>query len=224
MKIFFRFLFVDWLIDLIGGWIDWLMDCLLDWLIDWSIDWLIDRLIDWLFDWLTGSFDWSIDWLIFLFFLPCSFAGMDGVSQDPGAGLASAILQAFACGTFLFITFLEVLPHEMMKGSEGEPPGTTLLKILSMVLGFSVMAGLMFMDNAWTPPETMLALSVAIYHYSPKTIGDFYPLFCDSSHKLDESCSTKLCSVIFFFEFFFIKKIFLLIFKLFSSLLFLRLL
>ncbi|OQV13296.1 putative Zinc transporter ZIP1 [Hypsibius exemplaris] len=74
--------------------------------------------------------------------------GMDNVSQDPGAGLASAVLQAFACGTFLFITFLEVLPHEMLKGSEGEAPGTTLLKILCMVLGFSVMAGLMFMDNA----------------------------------------------------------------------------
>ncbi|XP_055356873.1 zinc transporter ZIP1-like [Paramacrobiotus metropolitanus] len=72
--------------------------------------------------------------------------GMENFNQDGAAGIISAVLQAMACGTFLFITFLEVLPHEMLKNSQDEAGGVMLLKILCMVIGFSVMAGLMFMD------------------------------------------------------------------------------
>ncbi|XP_029281942.1 zinc transporter ZIP1 isoform X2 [Cottoperca gobio] len=50
--------------------------------------------------------------------------------------LIQAILEGLAAGTFIYITFLEILPHEL------NSPGKQLLKVLFILLGFSVMAAL----------------------------------------------------------------------------------
>jgi len=54
--------------------------------------------------------------------------------HTPLAGLVAGLLQAVACGTFLYVTFFEVLPHEMNAG------GDRILKVLSIILGFSLIA------------------------------------------------------------------------------------
>ncbi|XP_034385435.1 zinc transporter ZIP1 [Cyclopterus lumpus] len=53
--------------------------------------------------------------------------------------LIQAILEGLAAGTFIYITFLEILPHEL------NSPGKQLLKVLFIVLGFSIMAALTFL-------------------------------------------------------------------------------
>ncbi|KAL6113467.1 zinc transporter ZIP1 [Pungitius pungitius] len=54
--------------------------------------------------------------------------------------LIQAVLEGLAAGTFVYITFLEILPHEL------NSPGKQLLKVLFILLGFSVMAGLTLWD------------------------------------------------------------------------------
>ncbi|KAK2853768.1 hypothetical protein Q5P01_006429 [Channa striata] len=54
--------------------------------------------------------------------------------------LIQSILEGLAAGTFIYITFLEILPHEL------NSPGKQLLKVLFILLGFSVMAALTFLD------------------------------------------------------------------------------
>lgn len=48
-------------------------------------------------------------------------------------------LQGMAAGTFLYVTFLEVLPHEFRSGQMHLP------KLLSLIVGFSVICGVIFM-------------------------------------------------------------------------------
>lgn len=62
--------------------------------------------------------------------------------------LANGSLQGLATGTFLYITFFEVLPHEM------STPQNRLLKVLSIVLGFSVICALilLFSHNSKVVP------------------------------------------------------------------------
>lgn len=54
--------------------------------------------------------------------------------------LIQAVLEGLAAGTFVYITFLEILPHELNSS------GKQLLKVLFILLGFSVMAALTFLD------------------------------------------------------------------------------
>lgn len=63
--------------------------------------------------------------------------GVMEVKLSSGA-LVQAVLEGLAAGTFLYITFMEILPHEL------NSPGRQLLKLLFIVLGFCVMAGLTF--------------------------------------------------------------------------------
>lgn len=48
------------------------------------------------------------------------------------------VLQGLACGTFLYVTFFEVLPHEMSHAHHRLP------KVLSIVLGVGAITGLLF--------------------------------------------------------------------------------
>ena len=59
--------------------------------------------------------------------------------QTPLAQLVCGSLQAVACGTFLYVTFFEVLPHEMNSG------GNRLIKVLCIILGFSFIAVMMLL-------------------------------------------------------------------------------
>ncbi|GAA6218891.1 zinc transporter ZIP1 [Lates japonicus] len=60
-------------------------------------------------------------------------------AQLEAGALIQAILEGLAAGTFVYITFLEILPHEL------NSPGKQLLKVLFILLGFSIMAALTFL-------------------------------------------------------------------------------
>lgn len=59
-------------------------------------------------------------------------------AQSAASNIASLLLQGVAGGTFLFITFFEVLAKEL------EDKNDRLLKVLSLVLGYAALAGLVF--------------------------------------------------------------------------------
>ncbi|XP_057693355.1 zinc transporter ZIP1 [Corythoichthys intestinalis] len=60
-------------------------------------------------------------------------------AQPPAGTLIQSVLEGLAAGTFIYITFLEILPHEL------NSPGKQMLKVLFILLGFSVMASLTFL-------------------------------------------------------------------------------
>ena len=84
---------------------------------------------------------WVIAYIVvFAVMSPLGIAIGIGVMEaklEAGA-LIQAVLEGLAAGTFVYITFLEILPHEL------NSPGKQLLKVLFILLGFSVMAGLTF--------------------------------------------------------------------------------
>uniref|UniRef100_A0A1B6CCS2 Uncharacterized protein n=2 Tax=Clastoptera arizonana TaxID=38151 RepID=A0A1B6CCS2_9HEMI len=64
---------------------------------------------------------------------------LDNFYHDEQMLVLNGILQGIACGTFLYVTCFEVLPKELDKGRD------RLLKILSILIGFSLMCGAIFM-------------------------------------------------------------------------------
>lgn len=81
--------------------------------------------------------------------------GVMEAKLESGA-LIQAILEGLAAGTFIYITFLEILPHEL------NSPERQLLKVLFILLGFSVMAGLTFLG--WERLKRRPHAGVAILH------------------------------------------------------------
>uniref|UniRef100_A0A8C5P8H5 Zinc transporter ZIP3 n=1 Tax=Leptobrachium leishanense TaxID=445787 RepID=A0A8C5P8H5_9ANUR len=59
-------------------------------------------------------------------------------AQNLASSITSALLQGIAGGTFLFVTFFEILVKEF------EDKNDRLLKVLFLVLGYTVLAGLVF--------------------------------------------------------------------------------
>jgi zinc transporter 1/2/3 len=55
--------------------------------------------------------------------------------------IASGVLQGICGGTFLYITFFEVLPHEM------NVPSNRLWKVLFIILGYGSICGLLFVSG-----------------------------------------------------------------------------
>lgn len=78
---------------------------------------------------------------VFAMMSPLGIAiGISVIEAQLAAGnLIQAILEGLAAGTFVYITFLEILPHEL------NSPGRQLLKVLFILLGFSIMAALTFL-------------------------------------------------------------------------------
>lgn len=78
---------------------------------------------------------------VFALMSPVGIAiGISVVEAELTAGaLIQAVLEGLAAGTFVYITFLEILPHEL------NSPGKQLLKVLFILLGFTVMAALTFL-------------------------------------------------------------------------------
>lgn len=64
----------------------------------------------------------------------------DGDSNHSTA-LAAGLLQGIACGTFIYVTFFEVLPHEMNSSQD------RLLKVLCLIVGFSAVCGLLMLHT-----------------------------------------------------------------------------
>uniref|UniRef100_A0A3B3ZU47 Solute carrier family 39 member 1 n=1 Tax=Periophthalmus magnuspinnatus TaxID=409849 RepID=A0A3B3ZU47_9GOBI len=79
---------------------------------------------------------------VFALMSPLGIAmGIGVMEARVGSGaLVQAVLEGLAAGTFVYITFLEILPHEL------NSPGRQLLKVLFLLLGFCVMAGLTFVS------------------------------------------------------------------------------
>ncbi|MGH0190543.1 UNVERIFIED_CONTAM: hypothetical protein FKN15_047749 [Acipenser sinensis] len=61
-------------------------------------------------------------------------------AQNLAGSIASVVLQGVAAGTFIFVTFLEILAHEL------EDKQDRLLKVLFLILGYAVLAGLVFVQ------------------------------------------------------------------------------
>lgn len=66
---------------------------------------------------------------------------LSDLDRSLGVDFANAILQTIAGGTFLYVTFFEVLPHEFNQ------PKNRMLKVLFVLLGFSCIAGLIFITH-----------------------------------------------------------------------------
>lgn len=64
--------------------------------------------------------------------------GIESARGVPSS-VASVLLQGLAGGTFLFVTFLEILAKEL------EDKNDRLLKVLFLVLGYAVLAGMVFL-------------------------------------------------------------------------------
>lgn len=56
------------------------------------------------------------------------------------SSIMNGILQGLACGTFVYVTFFEVLPHELSHSEN------RLLKLLALLLGFSAVCCALFLD------------------------------------------------------------------------------
>ena len=66
-------------------------------------------------------------------------------SNGTAANATIGALQGIACGTFVYIIFFEILPHEFMKKRIHTYPDR-MLKVLFIVVGFSVIVGVLFLD------------------------------------------------------------------------------
>ena len=62
-------------------------------------------------------------------------------SSEQSSSLASGILQGIANGTFLYVTFFEIFQRELAEH------GSRLLKVLSMIVGYSIVTGLLYYAN-----------------------------------------------------------------------------
>ena len=78
------------------------------------------------------------------------------ITDSLAASLVSGILQGLASGTFLYIVFLEILPYEF---SAKRRYPNRMLKVLLLLLGYSAIALIQFLDptavhqNSETPAE-----------------------------------------------------------------------
>ena len=64
------------------------------------------------------------------------------MDQSLAADVANAILQGIACGTFLYVTFFEVLPHEFNQQSTN-----SYMKLFFLLLGFTCICLLIYVSH-----------------------------------------------------------------------------
>ncbi len=67
------------------------------------------------------------------------------MEQSLGRDIANGVLQGLAGGTFLYITFFEVLPSEL--GSESKHKYSRMLKFFFVILGYSCICGILFFTH-----------------------------------------------------------------------------
>ncbi|XP_059836076.1 zinc transporter ZIP1 [Hypanus sabinus] len=60
------------------------------------------------------------------------------LTEDSSHQLVRAVLEGIATGTFIYITFMEILPHEL------NSPHHRILKVVMLILGFSLITGVLF--------------------------------------------------------------------------------
>jgi zinc transporter 1/2/3 len=81
---------------------------------------------------------WLFIVLVGIFSLASPFGMVIGMVMSGVDSMTSAVLQALAGGTFLYVTFFEVLPQEFNHSQD--TPSKRLLKCLSVLIGFGLMA------------------------------------------------------------------------------------
>jgi len=67
--------------------------------------------------------------------------GISDLKESIMRDLANGVLQGIAGGTFLYITFFEVLPHEFSSGK------MRMQKVLCVLIGFSAICGILFITH-----------------------------------------------------------------------------
>ena len=67
--------------------------------------------------------------------------GLSDMKQSIARDVANGVLQGVAGGTFLYITFFEVLPHEFASNKMRLP------KVLCLLVGYSIICGLLFITH-----------------------------------------------------------------------------
>lgn len=75
----------------------------------------------------------------------CFAAALQQFGHSLNSSITNGILQGLACGTFVYVTFFEVLPHELSQNEN------RLLKLLALLLGFSVVCFVLFLDPTESP-------------------------------------------------------------------------
>lgn len=70
----------------------------------------------------------------------CIAVALQEFGHSISSSIMNGILQGLACGTFVYVTFFEVLPHELSHSEN------RLLKLLALLLGFSVVCCALFLD------------------------------------------------------------------------------
>ena len=101
----------------------------------------------------SGLVPWAINLSILIFSLTAPIGISIGLviidmsSDNFAASLTTGILQGLACGTFLFVVFIEILPHEFMLHKPGQPD--RMIKVLCILLGYALMVLLVYVtpDN-----------------------------------------------------------------------------
>lgn len=73
--------------------------------------------------------------------------GVMELSNSLEATVLSGILQGIACGTFLYVTFFEVLPHELNNSDMRTP------KMIFIILGFAASCAIVFLDPDTAKPR-----------------------------------------------------------------------
>ena len=87
--------------------------------------------------------------LIFVVSSPIGIAvglSLSHLTESTETVIARAVLQALACGTFIYITFLELIGHEFANIHPSTQKHRLML-VLACLLGFSLFAGLAFMED-----------------------------------------------------------------------------
>lgn len=70
---------------------------------------------------------------------------VDMWSDGTAAKATIGALQGIACGTFIYVIFFEILPHEFMKKRVRTCPNR-MLKVLFLIVGFCIIVGVLFLD------------------------------------------------------------------------------
>ncbi|XP_049837772.1 zinc transporter ZIP1-like [Schistocerca gregaria] len=81
--------------------------------------------------------------------------GLEEFSHNVNSSVINGVLQGLACGTFVYVTFFEVLPHEINRG------GNRLTKVLVLLLGFSFICGILFLEPSDNTHSETSSLTVS---------------------------------------------------------------
>lgn len=68
---------------------------------------------------------------------------IENLADETMTHAVTGVLQGVACGTFLYVVFMEILPHEFM-ARRNRPD--RLLKVLCLLVGLAVMVGILVLD------------------------------------------------------------------------------